>query len=96
MLSAFTPTSSSVTMLSLTLTGCLANLIGHAEAAEQDRGGAGKSVGSVCSHSAVCRRGAVRRPLRSRQAPVLKLSTLSSASGGMETAGLVWLTAKKV
>lgn len=30
MLSAFTPTSSSVTMLSLTLTGCLANLIGHA------------------------------------------------------------------
>lgn len=42
MLSAFTPTSSSVTMLSLTLTGCLANLIGHAEAAEQDRGRRGK------------------------------------------------------
>jgi hypothetical protein len=27
---------------------------------------------------------------------VLKLSTLSSASGGMETAGLIRLTAKKV
>jgi len=29
-------------MLSRTLTGCLANLIGHAEAAEQDRGRRGK------------------------------------------------------
>jgi hypothetical protein len=59
MVSAFTPTSSSATMLSRTLTGCLANLIGHAEAAEQDRGRRGKirRLGVLAFCGASARRG---------------------------------------